>query len=297
MKNKNIKKTFWRDVPDELRYLCMANVLKGSADYYCSGAILNYLIEHMNITACDSFIYDTSPYDVINWIDKAFETCLFPLEIHEKEWKKHSKEIEQILSRSEELLQRLGPPDYKIGYVTQYNDESNVDIIGWSQKLNVYYSVYYLYTEQWNKLEFRLQLLLENTKRNLKQMILFNEIENYTSEVEWTDYHYWGMDRIEPINWLYREYLPAGSSRKIYTRILENYALFLDDMRKNSSNSSAWSILHKRAEKKLQKICELVLDDIYDNLEDSDNTENAKLISENELYESIFNNSKERISY
>ena len=72
---------------------------------------MKYLLDHMN--DCDTYIMETSPYEVLRWIDTAVEMCLFPLEHHEDDWKENKIDIHRVLNRAEELLQRVAPADYK----------------------------------------------------------------------------------------------------------------------------------------------------------------------------------------
>lgn len=288
MKKKN-KNPFWKGVPEQLRYMCLAD-LCGSYDCYCTKAILKYLLDHMDDYG--SFIHDVTPYDVIRWIDKVFETSFFPLEQHEDDWINHKDEIAQLLNKSEELLRKYAPSDYMDGYITTDDDMVKEDIVGWAQKLNIYFSVLYMYSEDWDKLRKRLNRILEDTKKNIHNVLIFCQAEIYETTSDNTEYHYWGMDRIEPIYWLSKEYLPQGMPTELYTDILEKYALYLYDIKK--SMPSVCSKLHKKAEVRLRRMCESVLDTIYDREELDD--EDSITVIDSKKYDEMYFMSEERCS-
>ena len=116
MKKKKSNKKLWKGVPDELRFMCLADI-HSVGQHYCTESILKYVIDHMH--DCDSTISGTTPFDVIRWVDIVFESCMFPLEFHEASWRSFISELSQILNRSEELLRRVGPSDYNTGFRTR----------------------------------------------------------------------------------------------------------------------------------------------------------------------------------
>ena len=288
-KNKKMN-ILWQGVPDQLRYLCLAD-FNETLDFYATKGIIDYLLDHMD--DYDSFIYDITPYDVINWIDKVFVNHFYPTELHENEWISYSKEIEEILLKSEELIQKYGPSDYVTGYIIPYDKNKKIDIIGYAQRLNIYFSTLYMYTDAPQKLDNRLSKLFEDTKLNVTHMVFLNEAGNYIKQKEWSGFHISERDRIEPLLFLSQEYIPAGFPRMLYADILEEYALFLDDMLDTSKHSDIYSVLHNNAEELLIKKCDEVLDDIYDELENS-NEDNEILLTQNKRYETMYNSSKER---
>ncbi len=241
------KNSFWKGVPDELRFMCLAEV-RGTG-HYCTEPILRFLSDHMY--DCDSFIFGATPYDVIRWIDIAVEMCLFPLEWHEDDWIKHKKVIRMVLERFEELLQRVAPVDYKEGYRTSYNSRHSISIVEYAQKLNVYFSVLYMYTEEWEKLQERLDQLLVNTENNVRHMLSFEKEEEYSSVDDWAEFHYIGTDVWEPLNWLYRESIPFGNARKLFAKTYEAYVAFLEDLERRGQPSNACSHIRARAAERL----------------------------------------------
>ena len=244
------KNSFWKGIPDELRFMCLAEV-RGTG-HYCTEPILRFLSDHMY--DCDSFIFGATPYDVIRWIDTAVEMCLFPLEWHEDDWIKHKKVIRMVLERFEVLLQKVAPADYKEGYRTSYNSRHGISIVEYAQKLNVYFSVLYMYTEEWEKLRERLNQLLISTENNVRHMLSYEEAEEYASMDDWAEFHYIGTDMWEPLNWLYRETLPFGNARKLFEKTYEAYVAFLEDLEKGEHLSEACSRLRVKAEERLGHI-------------------------------------------
>lgn len=164
MKKKNHRGKYWKGIPEELKLMCLAEV-RGTG-HYCTRPVLKYLLDHMN--ECDTYIFGTMPYEVIRWIDTAVEMCLFPLEQHEKDWTESLEDIRQVLYRSEELLKRVAPADYREGYRTSYDNRYECNVIEYAQKLDVYFCVLYMFSEKWDKLQERLKLLLTDTEQNVR---------------------------------------------------------------------------------------------------------------------------------
>lgn len=287
MKKKNRTKEYWKGFPEELRLLCLAEV-RGSG-HYCTKPALCCLMDHMY--KCDSFIYEATAYDVIYWIDTTIEMCLFPIEQHEDDWRENLTSIQMIIDRFDELLRRIAPTDYRQGYIISFGSRYRPSIIEYAQKLEVYYSVLYMFTEEWEKLQRHLTLLLMDTERNVENMLLYEEAEKYASWGDWADYHYPGTDLWEPLNWLYRESIPAGKASRLYAKTYEKYVLFLNKYKSfPAQNDKAWEHLRINAESKLKRICDMVLDEIEDEIELSDN-EDKQLILEKETFEGMYQRS------
>ena len=162
---------------------------------------------------CDSYNFGITPYDVIRWIDTAVEMCFFPLEWHENDWIENIEDIRKVLARSEELLLKVAPADYKEGHRTSYDSQHEFSVIEYIQKLDVYFCVLYMFTGEWQKLQDRLdqQLILE-TERNVRDMLCSEHAAEYAAMDDWAEFHYPGTDGWEPINWLCRESIPHGNA-------------------------------------------------------------------------------------
>lgn len=226
---------YWKNFPEELRLMCLAEV--HGTGHYCTVPILKYLIDHMY--DCDTFIMNTMPYDVIRWIDTAAEMCLFPLEQHEDDWIANAADIRKVLERSEELVIKVAPADYREGHRIPQDSRHGFSIIDYAQKLDVYFSVLHMYTEEWVELKSRLELLLQDTEQNVCHMLSCEDADKYAVEDAWAEFHYPGTDAWEPLNWLCREFIPGGRARKIFTQVYEKYAIFLHKLYIGSRHSKA----------------------------------------------------------
>ena len=290
MKKNSYKTNQWKNFPEELKLMCLAEV-RGTG-HYCTAPVLKCLIDHMN--ECDSYIFGITPYDVIRWIDTAVEMCLFPLEWHEKDWIANTEDIQKVLDRSEELLLKVAPADYKEGHRTLYDSRHEVSVIEYIQRLDVYFCVLYMFTGEWQKLKDRLdQQLLPETERNVRYMLCSENAEEYAEMDDWTEFHYPGTDGWEPINWLCREFIPHGNARKIFAQSYEKYVMFLNGLDKDERHDNALSHLIANAEKRLRDTCTMILDEIEDCLEDTEGSEQS-LTADRALYESMIQKSEER---
>lgn len=264
MKKKQ-KSNYWKGFPEELRLMCLAEVR--GCGHYCTKPILKYLLDHMN--DCDTYIMETSPYEVLRWIDTAVEMCLFPLEQHVEDWIENKIDIHRVLNRAEELLQKVAPADYKEGHRTSHCSQYSISIIEYAQKLNVYFSVLYMFTEEWKSLQNKLDQLLSDTEHNVRHMLSCEDTEKYAFEDDWAEFHYPGTDSWEPLNWLCKEFIPGGNARKLFAQTYEKYALFLEKLGESNRHSIACTHLHSNAERRLRDICNLILDEVEDYLEDA----------------------------
>lgn len=258
MKMKKNKNKYWKGVPDELRYMCLANI-RGSGEGYCTDSVIKYLVDHM--LHCDSYIWGITASDIIRWIDIVIESCFFPLEVHEKDWKRNSEDIWRLLNKSEELLKRVAPPDYKDGCRTLADDAYSFNVIAYAQKLDVYLSVLFMFTEDWKRLEPRLAMLREDTERNVRNILTYYDNLDFATYDDWSDLHFPGMDKWEPINWLYRECLPSYTSGKYYVLAYEEYAIYLQELAESYEQSQAAGLFHTHAEERLRNECSFLIDE------------------------------------
>ncbi len=262
-KNNRLNSDYWKGIPDELRRMCLSNVNYSENPSEFS-AVAEYLLGQLYI--CDSFLYGVTPYDVIRWIDRSFELCLFPLETNEDEWIKNWNAIEKILNRSEELIRRYAPTNYSTGYRTPEDRLHYYSIIEYSQKLDVFYSCLYMIMQDYDKYKERLKRVLESTQRNVKYLISLDDAENYVGEVDWAEDHYVGTDTFEPLIWIGREYIPAKEALSIYVEILKKYTVYLKELEKTAPNATALSILRSNARSRLNYTCGLILYEIEESL-------------------------------
>lgn len=261
MKKNNRIDVYWKGVPQGLRYMCLATQFNGG-DPYCTQAVIHYLIDHME--DCDRFLNGTTPYDIILQIDRALETCLFPICIHESDWVEYTDDIEKILCLSEDLVRKIGPRDYKEGYLIPHSRNKTMKIIELSQKLDVYFSVLYMFKRDYEKLKEKLDLVLGDTERNIVSMLSYEDAEDYAYEDDWMNDHYPGYDVWEPINWLIHESISDDNARMMLARAYEGYAVFLDGEKVKPLDKCARLHIRKKVEKRLQDLCDLIVDGIED---------------------------------
>ncbi len=236
MKKKN---NYWRGIPEELRFMCMANI-HSTGRGYCTSVILDFLGDFM--MECDSFVSGITPYDVIRSIDVAFETSLFPLETCGNEWKEHIHEIGNLLNRSEQLIEKVAPSDYRQGHRLP-DLRGSFDIVGYYQRLTLYFCVYYSFTKEWEKFETRLEDLLMSTERNVSFMLTCMKSYEYTSCNEWTDeFHYVGTDAWEPLSWLGKEYIDSPYALTMLIKSYKKYLLFLGEYGNDKNNAEVMII-------------------------------------------------------
>ena len=283
--DKIIESGYWHQISFEFREMCLSQMHVNSSRFNNTYSVIRYLKEHMY--DCDYKIFGFSVEDVIRHIDVGVETCLFPVESHIRDWIRFNDEIEMILSRSEELLQRIAPKDYSDGFINPEDD--NVDYARLSQKLNVYFTVLYFFREDWFSSQKRLNALLRNTEQNVSQMLTLDEAERYAKEDDWAEYHYLGIDKWQPLKWLGREYLPSGIARRYYVHIWEKYVIFLFTIKRSMLMKTAWQHVYAQAEIQLRESCESILEEIDDYVNDSDNISYSA-----ELYERMIRDSEER---
>ncbi len=296
------KKDPWKGIPEELKLMCLVE-LRGADRGYCTLPALRFLID--NMYNYESFYFNVTPYDVLKWINVVIESCLFPLEQYEEEWVEYKEEIMKVLQHADSLLQKYAPSDYSTGHRVEYDDDVEINIIEIKQKLNVYFCVWYMYMEDWNKLESRLEDLLCDTKHNVQYMLICSDAEQLAAADDWSCYHYSGVsDKWEIINWLMKEFLPLGKASWIFARVYETYTAYLSDIHLQEKSKTSRHML-LRAEKYLNRLCEYILDEIDDYLadylnEDEDEPDESDeeyndLIAAKEEFEKKYGESQQRI--
>ena len=279
---KKKRHDYWKGFPDDLKFMLLAHA-RGFGSY-CIRPVILWLKDHLEY--CDSFMYDTNIYDVLRWIFEAFDMCLFPLEQAEKEWDAYKEDISLILERADELLKRIAPKDIEYGFRTQYDHNRYFNMVGSSQKLNIYFSVLYMYTGETEKLKKRLDLVIQDSIRNVKEMLnAENAMQLACMEDSSHGFHFPGGDAYETINWLTKEFLPNYEARKALADCYGAYLLFLKEY-KPVKNQEALDHLQCIAEKNLLHLCDFVLEEIDDLIEYMGEPED-KYKEEIERYESI----------
>ena len=275
--NEKNESQYWKGIPEELKCMCLAEVC-GTENGYCTGPAINYLVAHMQ--DLDLINWEISAHDYLRWVDVTFEACLVPLFFHEEDWIKNKTQISTILNKAEELLIRIAPPDYRKGYRTSFEKTGECNTIEFSQKLNVYYCFYYMFEKNWIKLEEKLEMVLEDTKQNVSYLLNLEDAEEISKIDDWTnDFHYIGVDKWEPINWFDREYLPSTEARNIYLRTFERYVLFLRNLNNEECNSRALIHLLENAEQRLSNLCDYVIGELEEVLEEK-NKERLEILSD-----------------
>ena len=272
------------ELPDDLKSMLLADRLSVGRRYIIK-PILDYLLDHMLDNKDE--LTETTPQEIIFWIDSTFERCLFPLEFNSEEaWESYPEEIRQILERAEDLLLDLPATFFRNGYDTpQDMITGNLNIL---QRFNIYFSVLYIHTNELDKLEERLEQLLSYSKRSVQLLLGYKEEEAMSVVESRLGYHSPGMDRLEPINWLEREYIPNTEARKLYTRVYERYANSLFDLMNDWRSSRVAARIHENAEKRLRGLCDLILYRLAEDHEAPSGNE------EKEAYEAILQRSLER---
>lgn len=285
--------TYWDGLPHDLRHMCIAE-LNSLHHHYVTGPALKSLISHMY--ECDSFVYDTTPFDVIKWIDTVFECCLFPLKAHQDDWVKYREEIFMIMNRSSQLIEWVAPPNYKEGYVSAEKSLSRRSFVEYWQKLNVYYCAFYMLSNHQDALESRLDELLKNTELNAKHLLTEEDSWMTIMQDDWTNDHDLLSDMYEPLNWLSREEIPEGMPMRMYAEAQNKYCVFLDGLEapRYSAEKVLWK-LQENAEMRLSWLCDMILDEIEESLSD-DNSPDPELAAARDRFDAIMKESIRRSS-
>ena len=283
--------TYWDGLPPDLRHMCIAE-LNSMNHHYATGPALKSLISH--IYECDSFVFDTTPFDVIKWIDTVFECCLFPLKAHHDDWVKYREEILMIMNRSSQLMEWVAPPNYKEGYVSAEKSPGQRSFVEYWQKLNVYYCVFYMISNNPEALENRLEELLKSTELNVKHLLTEENAWIYVMQDDWTNDHDLLSDMYEPLNWLCREEIPYGIPMRMYAETQNRYCIFLDGL--EAPRYSAGKVLRQlqeNAETRLTWLCDEILDELEESLS-YDQSPDPELIGIKDHFETIIMGSMSR---
>ena len=249
---------YWENIPEEFQYMCLTQSRRDRP--YCTEPIIQWVLDHMG--DCDRYVTGFTPYDVIRWIDIAIDRCLFPVNECEETWLKYRKEIAVILNRAEELLLRVAPADFKTSIVSPKDDHEDLgkfSIIAFAQRLNVYFSLLFMYTEEWGKLSKQLNEVLDDTERNLSHLLTQDDADTSASLIAIVELPFTGTNAWEPIGGLIKDHIPSGRASELFARTYEQYVLFLNNLDRTSLNQEACDILCANAEKRLDKFRSSIL--------------------------------------
>ena len=198
----------------------------------------------------------------INNAEFSMDYFMFPISIYSKNWKNIEDVISVLLDRYEKLLITIAPKDYKSMHKTGPIFDSTDDIISSTHKLDIYYCVFYMFTENWERLKERLTQLVNDTKQNAKYMLACDDPEKYyeiykTSEYYDVFYSYW-----EPLCWLGNESLPNTNSVKLFIDALEQYIWFLYDYQADECHKELkWKMI-TNSEEMLRYHCKRIVEQI-----------------------------------
>ena len=281
-KRKNYK---WSVIPSELKYMIQAEYL--GTEHYCIRGIISWLKEH--IYDCDSIITYEPIQEILIWVITAVEECLYPLELNDVPWDKYKEDLKEILERSEKLLMKIAPEDLDEGYRTDYEIEGDFSIIECRQRLNVFLSTLYTFTEEYDKLKVYLDRVLEDSCRNVKYLLGNTKALALATMDDWTDMHLPGAGKYETIAWIAKEFIFGYKPKYYIAESCAKYYLFLKEQEKIYENSEALDHLLAKAEQRLTMQCYYVLEDIDDCIE-FDEMDESVFTKEKEFAESILEN-------
>lgn len=212
----------------------MVRLIYKSHGRYCVSSAIRFLQDH-RIDTVDVLHNGYSKLNYVRWTEFFFSS-MYPLSLTESCWKEHEKDLFDILTHAEELLEDISktPNTYSrdrrgsrgnrtiAGY-----DHRRSDCVVIRQHFSLHFAViYWARGDEFHMLkEFR--TILEDTKANvtylLKQefadMLLVCD-RRYPSSFYVHEMSYW-----RPIEWLYRE--AQGSMIEPTLAIFEDYVEFL----------------------------------------------------------------------
>lgn len=253
---QEMSKRYWDGVPQELRFMCLNEVV-GSGNTSCASSALNYLAGRLD--ECDSFKSGTCAWDLIRWIDITFAACLFPLELHDDDWRANIDTIERILEKDEKLLNKVAPSDYRYGHRTIEDENFRFIPIMYWQKLGVYFCVMYMYMEDYECVRNCFCRIQGDTYRNLKYLLPLDNSWKYATEDDGVQYHTPDFYRWETINKLYGEDLPSKKAYQVYMEIYDNYRWDLVEFRSETGNDKVCNYLLEKANKRFKHLKLLAL--------------------------------------
>ena len=224
IKNNN----YWDGVPEELRLLCDFESSFNDVKHECVAPALNYLCSHSE--DCYDESSGVTVRDYLHWLEVGFDHCLFPLEIYGDDWAMNAVLINEILSKAEQMMIKENPNIYNESLVKPEADLPDSDLYEISQKITLYYCVYFSALERWGELKEKLNLLLEATKRNMRALLNRRDKLNPRAHNELFKYYYLLDKAYEPLFWLYYHDLPNFQSREYLAETYEKYAVFLEEL-------------------------------------------------------------------
>ncbi len=262
MSEESNANNYWLQVPEELKFMCL---VEARGYRYCVRSILRYLIDRMDDV--DRAMSGVTAYDYLIWVDRAFESSLYPIEFHEKDWEENRDLIGCVLDRAQTLLDRIAPADYRSSHRTEYDDTQSVNIVELAQHLDVYCCTFYVFSGQREELDTKLDILLSDSIRNVSYLLTLEDAQELLdADSLGNEFHYISMDAWEPLNWLCRESMPNALGTEHCADAYEKYALFLQNLKVYPWQENTLLRLRYTAEGILKNLCDRIIDEYEDGL-------------------------------
>ena len=245
------EKEYWEGVPVELRVLCNLESEYNDVPHQLVTPVMHYLYEHTrdyDVTGSGS-----KPEDILHWIEVGFDKCLFPLKIHCDDWELNGRYVCEILGSAEKILLEEDPGILMESTVRRGAEGRTAFVNRIAQKLNAYFCIHYSTCNQFEDLQDRMEMLFEDTKRNIINLLNFKDID-----ADWIRIEYQRDRSYEPLTLLSNEQAPNYPSIEMLTLTFERYAVFIDEMFDTLTGDAliVCRSIHSSVEWRLKLLCE-----------------------------------------
>ena len=248
---KEMNRRYWDGVPKELRFMCL-NEAVGTGNMSCASSAIAYLVGRLD--ECDEYSSGTSAWDMVKWIDITFESCMFPLELHEDDWLANLDSIQLILDKEEKLLFKVSPKYFNYGHRVPDDENFRFNSVMYWQKLGVYYCVLYMYKKDDDGVENCFYRILTDTNQNLDYLLTLEDAWKYATENEGLQYTTPDFYKWETINKLYGQDLPTKKAYQLYMEHYDVYRRDLVELRCETNNAKVCNYLITKANKRFQHL-------------------------------------------
>ena len=254
---------YWKGVPPEIQQALFLPAKHSEAGI----AVIKALLGHLYDNESNDSPRPTS-YDLLWWIELSLSK-ICPLEFMSPCWINSLEEIEIILKRADELLERLGvETDAHIPLSPDILQRPTVPEL--RQNIAVFWAFYYGESEDCKPFRSACEELLLFTKDNISHLLSQTDVERTIRDDDPDDdVHIPGADRISPINRVQKEIFNTSAPYFDLAIVYEEYVKYVYQLWLNHVDTdleNACRLLYRNAERKLEEHINFCIFDITDEL-------------------------------
>ncbi len=248
----DLSKKAWKGFPVRFADMCRS-IFSGDGKYTERDALIFLQSVHMD-DACNA---KKGQLRFLSWVDRFFGDCMYPMEFKQSVWENEKTLITEVLEKAYNAAMKLDPDIYQNGHRVKeaVNNENEVTVM--LQDLDVYLFTCFVCSKRIKMSEIVLERICEATKRNLLQLIKYENAESLITFPEEKEAFYFKGEEYwqEPLAWIFHESL-MGKWAWVMVKKYKDYWDFLKTLETECSRTGLIQKLLRQEEERLLCLCD-----------------------------------------